>query len=665
MRNAALQVPGIAYGTYPQRLAPPADGLARIGRRLHARLLSLARPDAARYRRFAQDVRSAVAATSPASAEPRQPAIDALRLRLARDGLTDATLGDAFRLIDAVAASTLGVRLYDSQLIAARIMLDGRLAEMATGEGKTLAMALGAAAAALAGIPVHVITANQYLVGRDAAMLRPLYAALGLTVGAIEENQDTSARRREYACDITYATAKELGFDYLRDGIARGGLIGDLEDRVARLCASDAEAAVAHPAPVMRGLCMALIDEADSCLIDDAQVPLILARPAANAGRDNYYGHAISLARRMQTPRDYLLDGGAMHARLSAAGRAALELWAADLPAVWRNRGHREETLATALAALHLYRRDGHYLVQDGRVVLIDAATGRIAAGRAWSGGLQQLIEHKEGCQLTAENQTCAQITFQRLFRRYWRLGGMSGTLAEARGELRAIYDLAVVPVPLQHPSRRLIEATRMFGGREQQFEAVVAAVGRAVAAGRPVLIGTDSVADSHALAARLNQEGLRHQVLNALHEAEEAAIVAGAGAPGRITVATNMAGRGTDIALAAGVAERGGLALICCQHNASPRIDRQLIGRAARRGDPGSAVTLLCVKQPLIAPLFPRSLRARLPENGLRSPLWLVRFLVRLPQWRAERRARAARQAMLERDAAWDRKHPAGAAAE
>ena len=666
MKDAALQVPGIVYGAYPQRLARPADGLARIGRRLQARLLSLARPDAARYRQFAQGVRMAATATAPPGANAQQAAIDALRLRLARDGLCDATLTNAFRLIEASAARTLGVKLYDSQLIAARIMLDGRLAEMATGEGKTLAMALGAAAAALAGIPVHVITANQYLVGRDAAMLRPLYTALGLTVGAIEEKHDAQARRREYACDITYATAKELGFDYLRDGIARGGLIGDLDERVARLCAGDGDPAAAAPsAPVLRGLCMALIDEADSCLIDDAQVPLILARPSGNAGRDQYYTHAISLARRMQAPRDYLLDGGAMHARLSAAGRAALELWAADLPAVWRNRGHREETLATALAALHLYRRDGHYLVQDGRVVLIDAATGRIAAGRAWSGGLQQLIEHKEGCQLTAENQTCAQITFQRLFRRYWRLGGMSGTLAEARGELRAIYDLAVVPVPLQHPSRRLIEATRMFAGREQQFEAVVAAVGRAVAAGRPVLIGTDSVADSHALAARLNQEGLRHQVLNALHEAEEAAIVAGAGAPGRITVATNMAGRGTDIALAAGVAERGGLALICCQHNASPRIDRQLIGRAARRGDPGSAVTLLCVKQPLIAPLFPRWMRARLPENGLRSPLWLVRFLVRLPQWRAERRARAERQTMLERDAAWDRAHPAGAAAE
>ena len=664
MKNAALQVPGIVYGAYPQRLARPQDGLARSGRRLHEALMSLARPDATRYRRFAHGVRAAEV-TAPAGARPRQPALDALRLRLAREGLTDATLGDAFRLIDAAATRTLGVRLYDSQLIAARIMLDGRLAEMATGEGKTLAMALGAAAAALAGIPVHLITANQYLVGRDAAMLRPLYAALGLTVGAIEENHDAPARRREYACDITYATAKELGFDYLRDGIARGGLIGDLEDRVARLCAGDAEAAAAHPAAVMRGLCMALIDEADSCLIDDAQVPLILARAGANSGRDRYYSHAITLARRLQAARDYRLNPGAMQAQLTASGRALLDTWAADLPAVWRNRSHREETLASALAALHLYRRDGHYLVQDGRVVLIDAATGRIAEGRVWSGGLQQLIEHKEGCELTAETQTCAQITFQRLFRRYWRLGGMSGTLAEARGELRATYDLAVVQVPLQRPNRRRIEPTRIFASREQQFDAVVAHARCAVAAGRPVLIGTDSVADSHALSTRLTQDGLSHQVLNAHHEANEAAIVAGAGAPGRITVATNMAGRGTDIPLAAGVAERGGLALICCQHNASPRIDRQLIGRAARRGDPGSAVTLLCAKQPLIAPLFARWWRARLPENGLRSPLWLVHFLVRLPQWRAERRAQAARRAMLERDAAWDRAHPAGAAAE
>ena len=651
MKGGALQVPGIVHGTYPERLAcadwPPQNA----GHRLRAVATSLLRPDAGRYRDFAARVRAAAVPL---------PAQESVRARLARDGLTDAALIDAFRLIIDNAKRTLGLDLYDSQLIAARIMLDARLAEMATGEGKTLAIALGAAAAALAGLPVHVITANQYLVQRDAATLRPLYGALGLAVGAIEAAHDARTRRAQYACDITYCTASELAFDYLRDGLARGDARGALLQRAASLCEESAD-----NTPLLRGLCMALVDEADSCLIDDAQVPLILARPLANGGRDAYYSHALELARRMRAPQHYQLERAGLQAHLSDSGRAALETWAAGLAPVWRNRVHREEALATALAALHLYRRDTHYLLREGKVALIDQSTGRVALGRAWSGGLHQLIELKEGLEVTAENETCAQITFQRLFRRYWRLGGMSGTLTEARRELRAIYELSVVAVPLHRPSRRIIEPTRLYASRALQFAAVLARVREAVASGRPVLIGTDSVADSHTLSALLGSAGLPHQVLNAHHEAAEAAIVAGAGAPGCVTVATNMAGRGTDIALGPGVAERGGLLLICCQHNAAARIDRQLIGRCARRGDPGAAVTLLCVKQPLFAALFPRWLARHLPHNGLQRPSWLIAWVVRLPQWLEERRAGAARTAMQKRDEAWESARPAGAGAE
>ncbi len=651
MKGAALQVPGIVHGTYPQRLNPADQRRNNVWRRLRSQAASLLRPEPARYRDFAARVR---AASGPL------PALQAVRARLAREGFTDAALIDACRLIMDATKRTLGLSLYDSQLIAARIMLDARLAEMATGEGKTVAIALGAAAAALAGLPVHVITANQYLVERDAAMLRPLYGALGLSVGAIEAAHDPHARRAQYACDITYCTAAELAFDYLRDGLARGAARGALEQRAASLCDSAADNAL-----VLRGLCLGLIDEADSCLIDDALVPLILAHPVANAGRDAYYSHALELARRMRAPEHFHLDRAGLAAHLSASGRAMLETWAAGLPPVWRNRVHREEALATALAALHLYRRDTHYLVRDGKVALIDQSTGRVALGRAWSGGLHQLIELKEGLEVTAENETCAQITFQRLFRRYWRLGGMSGTLTEARRELRAVYAQDVVAVPLHRPSRRLTEPTCLYATRERQFAAVQTRVREGIASGRPVLIGTDSVADSHALAAIFKAAGIKHQVLNAHHEATEAAIVAGAGAAGCVTVATNMAGRGTDIPLGVGVAERGGLLLICCQHNAAARIDRQLIGRSARRGDPGSAVTLLCVKQPLIAALFPRWLASRLAHNGLRAPTWLISLVVRLPQWLEERRARAARQAMQKRDEAWDSARPAGASAE
>jgi preprotein translocase subunit SecA len=558
------------------------------------------------------------------------------------------------------ARRTLGVDLYDTQLMAARIMLDGHLAEMATGEGKTLAISLGAAAAALAGVPVHVMTANDYLVGRDAAALSPLYAALGLTVGTVLQSQDARERRLEYARDITYCTAKELAFDYLRDGIARGKARSDLEEQAERLCGRSEESL-----PVLRGLCMALVDEADNCLIDDASVPMILARPVANPDRNAYFASALDCARRMDAPQDFALDPAGMRAQISESGCARLVAWAAALPPVWRNRLHREETIATALAALHLYQRDRHYLVRDGKVAMIDPGTGRIAEGRSWSGGLHQMIELKEGCSVSTENETCAQITFQRLFRRYWRLGGMSGTLREARGELRKVYDLQVVPVPLRRPNRLNRESTRLYPDRERQFNAVLERTREQVASGRPVLIGTDSVADSHALSQRLTEAGIAHRVLNAHHEAAEAQIIGKAGTAGSVTVTTNMAGRGTDVSLGPGVAQQGGLTLICCQHNASRRIDRQLIGRCARHGDPGTAVTLLNARQPLIAAGVPEWVRRRLPLDGLVYPALFVALLVGLPQWMEERRQRASRRTALEQDEAWDRSHPTGATAE
>ncbi|MBL8382470.1 MAG: prepilin peptidase [Burkholderiales bacterium] len=625
MSAATLPAPGAVHGAFPERRDAARRPPHRPGR-----------AGLAQARHFVAAVRGADA---PRGAR--------------RDDIL------AFRAAVGAFAAVHGVALHDTQLLAARIMLDGHLAEMATGEGKTYAMGLGAVVAARAGAPVHVITANDYLVRRDAALLRPVAAALGLTVGAIEAAMDAAARRAQYACDITYCTASELAFDYLRDRIARDGAASDLEARAARL------AGTARAAPVLRGLCLALVDEADSCLIDDARVPLILAEPAPNPARDDFHRAALALARGLAPGRDYRLAPDAMQARLTPAGAARLAADAAALPALWQRRLAREEAVATALAALALYRRDTHYLVREGKVAIIDPGTGRLAAGRSWTGGLHQMIELKEGLPPTPENVTRAQITYQRLFRRFWQVGGMSGTLAEARAELRAVYGLRVIAVPLRTPSRRVLLPTRILRDRERQFDAVVARVRAIVAAGRAVLVGTDSVAESRALAARLGAAGIAHQVLDARMEAAEAEIVAAAGAPARVTVATNIAGRGTDIPLDPAVAARGGLHLICCQHNASARIDRQLVGRAARRGDPGSAETILAANQPLIAPLFPAWLRRLLPENGLMKPRWAIGFLVRTPQWLAERRARRQRRAMLAADAAWDARNPAGVPAE
>jgi preprotein translocase subunit SecA len=404
-----------------------------------------------------------------------------------------------------------------------------------------------------------------------------------------------------------------------------------------------------RPATLLRGLCMAIVDEADSILIDDARVPLILSERCENDGERVYLARAYALAQRLSVGKDFVLHRKTMSAELTDAGGTLIDTLAEGNE--WRNRLHRQEAVSTALAALHLFRRDHHYLVRDGAIAIIDEATGRVAHGRVWSRGLHRLIEMKEGLKPGDDVVTVAQITYQRFFQRYYALCGMSGTIAEARDELLEIYGLGVVKVPLRVPDRRRIEPPRLYPTREAQWRAVVERAIRVSREGRPVLIGTDSVAESEALSALLAQEKAAHAVLNARQDGVEAAVIAEAGEAGRITVATNMAGRGTDIALGEGVAERGGLHVISCQHNASRRIDRQLIGRTARRGDPGSAETLLAVDKPLIAPFVPRGLARRVTRLGIDSPRWLVRLLVRMPQWLEERRSRRARAEMLKRD--------------
>jgi preprotein translocase subunit SecA len=326
------------------------------------------------------------------------------------------------------------------------------------------------------------------------------------------------------------------------------------------------------------------------------------------------------------------------------------------MSALWRNRMHREEAICQALAAQHLFMRDKHYLVRDDQVHIIDEITGRLSPGRVWSRGLHQLIEIKENCKPSGEMLTAAQITFQRFFPRYHKLGGMSGTISEARAELFSVYRLKVVRVPLrQHGRRRLLPA-RIFRDEEAQWKVVVEHTRCIHESGRPVLIGTDSVAESEHLSRLLAAAGLAHKVLNARQDQDEAMVVASAGNRHMITVSTNMAGRGTDIPLGPGVEELGGLHLMICQHNPSRRIDRQLLGRCARQGNPGSAETLISFQKPLIARLFPKWLAYFAGARGLSRPQWLVRLIIRLPQWLEESHQRAQRKQMLEQDARLER---------
>ncbi len=626
MRAAQLPMPGALWGRYPER-------------RERSREAPLPLPRARGYAAFVRRVQRMDLRTIGDKALTAR--VTELRRRMAQEGLAEPTMALALAIVGELAARELGTRPHAVQLHAARAMLDERLAEMATGEGKTLAAALAAAAAALARVPVHLITVNDYLARRDGEHLRPLYARLGLTTGIVTQPMDAAARRAAYACDITYCTAKELVFDYLRDSMLRGRDAGTLHERLGGLAARHT---------VLRGLCMAIIDEADSVLLDEARVPFILSRAGATQSRPEHFERALALAARLEQGRDFSLDGERRSAELTRAGCESLAEGAQDAERLWALPRYREEAVSLALCALHLFHRDCDYLVRDGRVELIDATTGRTAPGRAWSRGLHQMIELKEGCRPGQVLETVAELTYQRFFSRYLRVCGMSGTLSEGRSELAQVYGLRVARVPLRRPSLRRVLPTRVFADAQARWAFVVQRARELRGAGRAVLVGTDTVADSQALSEAMHAAGLEHVLLNARHDRAEAAIVAAAGAPGRITVATSMAGRGTDIALDPEVAKRGGLHVILCQANPSRRIDRQFLGRCARRGEPGSCETL-------------HVLDARLPRRDAElRPAWLARLLVRLELRAKLRHERAARRALWRQDRAMEREPILGA---
>jgi preprotein translocase subunit SecA len=676
-----LPQPGLLWGLYPEkRPASRAPALVNACRAAASRL----RPGLRRYRQLAEQSLALEQELAALSSVAFSEAVRTLRQQLRQDGLTAAHVSRAFALTGEACRRHLGMSPFATQRMAAAIMLDNRLAEMATGEGKTLVAALVAATGALAGIPVHVITANEYLVTRDAGRLRPVYAALGLTVGAIQQSMEGNWRRAEYARDITYCTAKELVFDYLRDLPVRSQHRTELAWHAAHFSADGAA-----PPTLLRGLCMAVIDEADSILIDEARVPLIISELAQQEEKQEAMADLLRLAASFKPGDDFRLDAHALSATLTDAGHAAVAARAAELHPVWSNRRIRDEALCLALAALHQFQRDRHYLVRDDGVHIIDETTGRLAPGRTWSRGLHQFIELKEQCKVSGEAVTRAQITYQRFFPRYLRLCGMSGTLAESRGELARVYRLDVVRVPLRKPSRRVDLGHRVFLRRAQQWDAVATRIDELARSGRPVLVGTDSVADSDELSAHLARRGIAHTVLNARNDKDEADIVALAGHAGRVTVATNMAGRGTDIPLGPGVEARGGLHVICCQMNSARRIDRQLKGRCARQGDPGSVETLLCLEVPLIqrtlpawliklasnftvviaseakqssnsatsaAPGSPRQFVPRDNVTNGRLPTWLGKLLITITQRLEESRQQAQRAQLLHYDQQLDR---------
>jgi preprotein translocase subunit SecA len=577
-----------------------------------------------------------------------------MRARLRRDGFVPAIVGECFALVREAGTRTLGQRHYDEQLMGGWALLQGRLVEMETGEGKTIAATLPAATVALAGYPVHVITVNDYLAERDAEEMAPLYSFLGLSVAAVTQGLAPPARRQAYARSITYCSNKELAFDYLRDRVA-------LSHRTSRLHLSLEKLHGAAPRDdrlVLRGLYFGIVDEADSVFIDEARTPLILSSSTGVGDEREQGGAALEFAKRLVPAGDYTTDLVERSVTLSRSGSAKLGDFAEGLDGVWTSVRAREELVTQAVVALTLFRRDQHYVVTDGKVEIVDESTGRIMPDRSWERGLHQLIEIKEGCEPTERRETLARMTYQRLFRRYIRLAGMTGTASEVAREIRSVYGLDVVRIPLHRPSQRDYRPGAVYATRPDKWNAVAESVERMAAIGRPVLIGTRSVSASEEISTVLAARGVEHALLNAKQDSEEANVVAQAGQPGRVTVATNMAGRGTDIRLGQGVADNGGLHVILTEYHESRRVDRQFFGRCARQGDPGSCEPIISLEDEIFAVFAaaPTRLAARLYRRGTRLPALVYDALRAIAQFRAERRGAHMRVNTLRLDRRLDR---------
>lgn len=496
--------------------------------------------------------------------------------------LTPESREDAFAQAAAVSERLLHLRPHDVQILGALAMAEGKIAEMQTGEGKTLAAVMAVYDLARssddgAGDPVHVLTANDYLARRDAEWMGPVYRFLGLSVGFVTQSMSPEERREAYRANITYATPNEVGFDFLRDQLAL-----DKEELTL---------------PEFGGV---LVDEADSILIDEARIPLVIAGGHVDA--ENLADTMAALANEMVPGRDFRLDHFHRNVSLTDRGIARTER-AAGVANLFEEDG--VEALGAIEAALHarmLLRRDVDYIVRDGAIELVDEFKGRVAENRRWPAGLQTALEAKEGLRLRAQGRILGSITLQALIRRYPARCGMTGTAATEAREFREFYDLEVVEIPTHRPVIREDREDFVFNSRRAKEQAAIKAIAGMHALGRPVLVGTASVAESERLSGLVTAAGIPHRVLNARQDSEEARIVAMAGQRGAVTISTNMAGRGTDIVLGEGVAELGGLHVIGTNRHESRRIDHQLRGRAGRQGDPGSSQFLVSLEDDLLA---------------------------------------------------------------
>lgn len=635
--NLYFKQPGLSHGMYPERHT--SDKKKKVK-------LSLKKAE-----KFVTTVNGHEKKNRASNDKQLQEQLVTLKIQLKSQGLAPDLVAKSFALIRELSFRRLAMRHHDEQLLAGWALINGMLAEMQTGEGKTLTATLAAGTTGLAGIPTHIMTSNDYLVTRDAAKMGPLYKLLGLNIGVITENTATAARRHAYAKNITYGTATQIAFDYMQDHM----LIG----KVHPLHLQADTFYNASPVKTklrLRGLCYAIVDEADSIFIDEARTPLIISKTVNNEEKDQnkLYETVLKLAIQLEEHQDFNIDIKSKTASLTTDGKHKLVQLFEKKQAILTNTRQRNELVQQALHALYLFIKNKHYLVKDNKIQIIDENTGRLMNKRSWPQGLQQLLESKEALPLTKNKETLARMSFQSFFNRYLLLSGMTGTAREINSELKEVYALNVITVPAHKSVKRKYTGHLIYSNTDAKYTAILDTVRLLYKKRKPVLLGTRSVEESEKVALLLTENGIVNQVLNARQDRQEAEKIAQAGQPGQVTVATNMAGRGTDILLNDATRKLGGLHVIIIEQNNSARIDRQLTGRCARQGDPGCYQFIVSLDDPLFTQFYSPFLLKfikKLTHKKSRLLSWIGTYLVSRAQRKIEKNHQAIRKQLLKQD--------------
>jgi preprotein translocase subunit SecA len=560
----------------------------------------------------------------------------------ARGQLSGKDLLNATAYVCEASRRTMGMLPYKVQIAAALSLQAGYIAEMATGEGKSLTAAVAGVLIGWRRKGCHVMTSNHYLACRDAETFKPLFDYCDVTIGSISEKSENDDRRKAYACDLTYCTNKDVAADFLRDQLALGSKQNSARLLLKNMCTQQGTNDL-----ILRGLENAIVDEADSVMIDDGVTPLLISTESDKREDSEIFKVADKMARGFS--KNHFIAIGTHEIELTDSGKDKLEKLCQGRIGVWQMPRRREEIFLQALKAHHLFEKDREYIIEDGKVVIVDKATGRTMPDRFWRNGMHQAVEAKEGLDISPSKDTCARISFQKFFRFYKSICGMTGTAREASSEFWELYSLPLVRIPTHRPCIRQNNGALIFFNQKKKWATVAQEIKRMSLSGRPILVGTSSIHDSEQLSQILEGMQIKHHILNARNHAEESVIISQAGQVGAITVTTSMAGRGTDIKLSDRAKVLGGLYVMSTQLYHSKRIDRQLYGRCSRQGDPGSYITFIALDDEIFMEAFP------LIRTCLKAlcflPSTLLMPLINAVQKKAVKARRKQRAAVMKSD--------------